>query len=174
MKNLILVRHWSMLSKLLIAGMCLMSFSCKQKETESTTPQPEPIKKLTGIWSAPETAPYFKVLALYDDNTFVMLEWSDVGGYKYRGKYRLDDMSIDLSPNGYDPSSAYRLSKLPEPERFCYHMEEGKIQWMQSDSEARFKMYLCAGLDDIDQWLVYIINSESFRNRVRRYRYVKK
>ncbi len=56
MKNIIPIRYLSMLNKLLVAGMCLMSFSCKQKETESTNPPPEPIKKSTGICSTPETA----------------------------------------------------------------------------------------------------------------------
>lgn len=163
----------SMWNKLIIAGVCLISFSCKQKETPSLATQADPIKKFIGIWATPETAPYFKVLSLYNDNTFWVIVHSDVGGYKYRGKYRLDDMSIALFPEAYDPTY-FMPPWLPESEQFQFHKGDGKIQWIKSSSEDRFKMYLCDGLDDREEWLEFIINSEDFKNRVKRYRYTQK
>lgn len=154
--------------KIFIAVVCLMAFSCKQKEAEAITPQEEPIKTLIGIWSSPETSPYAKVMALYSDNTFLVITSSDVGGCNYHGTYIQDDTSIVLSPTGYDPASFIPVD-LSKSERLHFHEEEGKIQWMKSDAEDRFRLYLCDGLDDIEEWYVFIVNTEDFRNKEKRY-----
>ena len=161
------------LATVIIAVVCLITFSCKQKETITTAPQAKPITKLIGIWAAPETAPYAKVLSLHNDNTFRVIISSDLGGYRYRGVYRQESSSIVLFPQAYDLNSGHLSSALPKSERFSIHKKEGKVQWVKSDSEGRFKMYLCDGLDNIEGWHEFIINTEDFKNRVRQYLYSK-
>ena len=167
------IRNFLMLNKSLIAVLCLISFSCEHKETAPTTPHEEPIKKLIGVWSSPETAPYFKVLSLYSDNTFLIIRSSDVGGCNYHGTYREDEMNIVLSPMGYVASSESSPGFIPidlsESEQFHFRKGEGKIQWLKSSSEDRFMLYLCDGLNDVSKWYEFIVNDKDFRNRVMQY-----
>lgn len=114
---------------------------------------------LVDMWSTSEKAPLLRLLVLYDNDRFLLVEGSDVGGrVQYHGAYRKDDNEIYISPDG---------SSGAHGEFFSIHKGKKGVEYLVSSVHKNISMYKCVELDQISDWGVYIQNNQDFHERVK-------
>jgi len=154
-----------MLIRLLVISFCIVFSSCNRDAAHPdrcTDPSTNENKRI-GVWVTPEESPKARVLALYNNGTFHMIESSDVNGQSdYAGIYKKDNNSFMLYPFSDESDSPIEL--------FLFMENEEGIQWMKSTIESKHKLYLCQNLEFLEEWRAFIQNDENFSKRVRCYR----
>lgn len=146
----------------IISGILCLFFSffvmCSREDERKSGMASSEDVALVEAWSTTEKSPLLKLLALYDNGRFLIIETADVGGkIQYQGTYKKDDNIIFTNPDR--PSKAHG-------EFFLIHEDKTGVKYLTSSTHNNLFLHKCVGLDDVSDWGSYIQNDRDFHEKV--------